>query len=95
MTSLPGIRGRSVSFSGDFAKIIVNAGKVLGPHTLTVTKAGNGQGTVTSSPAGINCGVSCSALYTSGTSVTLTATPSSATFVGWSAPAVVEPRFAR
>jgi List-Bact-rpt repeat protein len=34
-----------------------------------------GSGTVTSSPAGINCPQTCSAFFPSGTSVTLTATP--------------------
>ena len=42
--------------------------------TLTVGKSGTGSGTVTSSPAGINCGSDCSEAYASGTSVTLTAT---------------------
>ena len=42
--------------------------------TLTVVKAGTGSGTVTSSPAGITCGSTCSAPFASGTSVTLTAT---------------------
>ena len=52
--------------------------------TLTVTKSGNGSGTVTSSPAGINCGTTCSASYTSGTSVTLTAASSGGSiFGGW------------
>ena len=51
----------------------------------TVTSNGAGNGTVTSSPAGINCGSSCSAAYSSGTPVTLTATPvSGSTFAGWS-----------
>ena len=52
--------------------------------TLTVTKAGVGLGTVTSSPAGIDCGTTCSFAFTSGTSVTLTATPAAgSTFGGW------------
>jgi chitodextrinase len=55
-----------------------------GGNSLTVTKSGTGTGTVTSSPAGINCGSTCSTSYTSGTSVTLTATPTgSSTFAGW------------
>ena len=50
---------------------------------LTVTKVGNG--TVTSNPAGIDCGTTCSETFVSGTSVTLTATPSAGnTFAGWS-----------
>ncbi len=54
-------------------------------YTLTVTKAGSGTGTVTSSPAGINCGGDCSESYTKGTEVTLTATPDSGMeFTGWS-----------
>jgi hypothetical protein len=55
------------------------------PRTLTVSTAGSGSGTVTSNPAGINCGSTCSASFTSGTAVTLTATPASgSTFAGWS-----------
>ena len=54
-------------------------------HTLTVTKAGSGSGTVTSSPAGVDCGSTCSATFTQGTIVTLTATPdANSTFTGWS-----------
>jgi serine protease len=51
-------------------------------YQLTVTNPGNGN--ITSSPAGINCGSTCSALFNSGTAVTLTATPASGyTFTGW------------
>ena len=53
--------------------------------TLSVSKTGTGSGTVTSSDGGINCGSTCSASYTSGTTVTLTATPAGgSTFSGWS-----------
>src|SRR5437773_5089627 len=53
--------------------------------TLTVSKPGSGSGTVTSNPAGISCGATCSASYNSGTSVTLTASPAGgSTFSGWS-----------
>ena len=52
---------------------------------LVVSKLGIGSGTVTSVPAGVNCGSTCSANYTSGTQVTLTATPANgSTFTGWS-----------
>jgi len=52
------------------------------PNTLTVTRYGTGA--VTSTPAGISCGAACSAQFTAGTIVTLTATPlSGATFTGW------------
>jgi hypothetical protein len=51
---------------------------------LSVNKAGTGSGTVTSSPAGINCGSTCSASYDSGTVVTLTAgAAAGSTFGGW------------
>jgi List-Bact-rpt repeat protein len=54
-------------------------------YTLTVSKSGAGSGSVTSSPAGINCGSDCSELYAGSTSVALTATASSgSTFAGWS-----------
>ncbi|MFZ4790401.1 MAG: InlB B-repeat-containing protein [Candidatus Competibacteraceae bacterium] len=61
-------------------------GTTTGPTTfaLTVSKSG-GNGTVISNPAGINCGTSCNAPFTSGASVTLTASPDSGyTFSGWS-----------
>ena len=53
-------------------------------HTLTVTRSGNGTGSVTSSPAGIDCGSDCSEFFTDGTTVRLTATPTAGSvFVGW------------
>jgi hypothetical protein len=55
----------------------------LNTYTLTVTVVG--AGTVTSNPAGINCGSDCSEVYTHGTTVTLTATPTATSiFLGWS-----------
>jgi hypothetical protein len=55
------------------------------PVTLSVTKSGSGSGTVTSNPAGINCGSTCSAQFTGGTPVTMTATADAgSTFTGWS-----------
>ena len=53
-------------------------------QTLSVTKTGAGTGTVSSSPAGINCGATCSASFPASSSVTLTATPASgSSFAGW------------
>ena len=55
------------------------------PPVLTVSKTGTGSGTVTSSPAGINCGLDCSETYTINTVVTLTATSAAGSmFSGWS-----------
>lgn len=54
--------------------------------TLTVSKSGDGLGTVRDDKSKIDCGQACSAKYPKGTSVTLTATPdavSNATFAGW------------
>jgi hypothetical protein len=54
-------------------------------RTLTTIKSGTGAGAITSAPAGINCGATCSHAYDDGTSVTLTATPAAhSTFTGWS-----------
>ena len=54
-------------------------------RTLTVAKSGSGSGTVTSSPAGISCGATCSAQFNDGTSVTLSAAAASGVqFTGWS-----------
>jgi hypothetical protein len=63
----------------------VTATFTLQTFNLTVSLAGAGSGTVTSSPAGIDCGVDCSETYNYNTSVTLTATPATGSvFDGWS-----------
>jgi uncharacterized repeat protein (TIGR01451 family) len=52
---------------------------------LTVIKSGSGSGTVTSAPAGINCGGTCSATFNNGTNVTLTAAAAGGSnFTSWS-----------
>ncbi len=54
-------------------------------YTLSVSKSGTGTAAITSSPTGISCGSTCSAAFTSGTSVTLTAAPDSGyTVSSWS-----------
>ena len=61
------------------------AGPAPATHALTVTPAGDGSGMVTSTPAAIDCGATCTATFVEGTTVALaaTATPGS-TFEGWS-----------
>lgn len=54
-----------------------------GTFTLSVTKNGTGTGTVTSSPAGISCGSTCSANIAESTAVTLTAAPSNGATVSF------------
>ena len=58
----------------------------VAPQTfaLTVSKAGTGSGGVSSTPAGLACGATCTANFASGSSVTLTAAPlSGSSFTGW------------
>jgi hypothetical protein len=62
-----------------------NGVAVAALRKLTVTKAGNGSGTVTSAPAGINCGATCSFTFNQGEVVSLTVTPAAhVEFTGWS-----------
>jgi uncharacterized delta-60 repeat protein len=71
-----------VQMSSDQA---VTATFSLVTETLTVSNAGSGTGSVTSSPAGIDCGTTCSHAYSYGTAANLTAAPNSgSTFKGWS-----------
>lgn len=56
-----------------------------GVATMTVEKAGNGGGRVTSRPGGIVCGTDCSHRYSVGTRITLRAEPvPNSIFAGWS-----------
>ena len=57
---------------------------VMPSFSVTVSKNGIGTGTITSNPAGIDCGVACTAQFNQGTPVTMTATPSTGSvFAGW------------
>ncbi len=65
----------------DSVTVVVNSQTVTN-YTLTTSKSGSG--TISSSPSGISCGTDCSQSYASGTSVSLSATPSSGyVFSGW------------
>jgi hypothetical protein len=72
----------SVGSEGEFS---FNWIDVAALGTLTVTKKGGGSGTVSSAPAGIDCGALCAAFLEEGTKVTLTAVADSGSeFTGWS-----------
>jgi Divergent InlB B-repeat domain len=56
-----------------------------GGTPLVITKSGSGAGTVTSQPAAIDCGTTCSVRLPEESSVTLIASPAAGSrFVGWS-----------
>lgn len=53
-------------------------------YALNVARTGTGNGSVVSTPAGINCGNTCTANYNAGTSVSLTANATNGSnFGGW------------
>jgi hypothetical protein len=56
----------------------------FGPPPVQLTVTSSGRGSIASSPAGINCGSTCSAIFPSGSQVTLTANPEPEfPFQGW------------
>jgi hypothetical protein len=65
--------------------VLANENYITLAYTLGISKTGNGAGTVTSSPAGIACGSTCSAAFANGQLISLTpaANPNSS-FTGWS-----------
>lgn len=65
---------------------IIDGGLAATTHTLAAQLSGNGAGTVTSNPAGIDCGASdCAASFALGTNVKLAASAASGSyFAGWS-----------
>jgi pimeloyl-ACP methyl ester carboxylesterase len=66
-------------------KNLDEAFNAVSSFVLSVGRAGAGTGAVNSSPSGISCGATCSASFTSGTVVTLTASAGAgSTFAGWS-----------
>jgi hypothetical protein len=70
--------------SDNTVSVLIN-GSPRAHNRLTVSKQGMGLGAVTSSPAGIDCGTTCSAGFEAGSVVTLTAQPGLlSVFGGWS-----------
>ena len=70
----------------DGSNAIIRTASTRAPaFTLEVEKSGDGAGTVTSTPSGIDCGSDCTEDYISYTKVTLSATPDPGSiFTGWS-----------
>src|SRR5262245_43101540 len=55
-----------------------------GMVTLRIVRGGAGAGTITSNPAGVDCGATCTGSFPAGTLVTLTASPGNGSaFTGW------------
>ena len=75
-----------LTFSGKVLAQSVDSGAppAASSYQLTVTLAGTGGGTVTSSPGGISCQPTCTNVFASGTVVKLTAVAAKGTvFIGW------------
>jgi hypothetical protein len=65
-----------------YSQVPAHAG--AGTFSLTVVRSGNGHGSVSSSPVGIDCGATCTFAFAPGTMVTLTATAAAGkVFEGW------------
>jgi hypothetical protein len=87
-----GIHVLNADYSGDGANSPATSAAIFQQVTLpsglaglTVTPLGFGSGTVTSFPAGIDCGSTCAASFLTGTSVVLTASAAAGSeFGGWS-----------
>ena len=71
--------------SGSIQTVSLSGTGTTSTYTLNVAEMGSGSGTVSGTPAGINCPSTCSASFPTATQVTLTATPNAGSkFVGWS-----------
>lgn len=71
-----------VQRTANFVRLVRGEAPKTDIFNLSISKVGNG--TVTSSPSGIDCGATCSASFSSDATVTLTATPATGThFTGW------------
>jgi Divergent InlB B-repeat domain len=72
----------------DFSNLACASPSGVSPSSMfnvAASKTGTGTGLVSSSPAGIDCGTTCSYTYLAGTVVTVATTPSSGSmFRGWS-----------
>lgn len=77
--------GDTYTFPSVTSAQTIEAQFAINTYPLTVSLNTAAGGSVTSVPAGINCGANCSATYNHGASITLTANPDIAyNFTGWS-----------
>ena len=86
LTSVIAANGDRQVFTYDAAGNLLSAANstTVVSYQLALGSAGTGSGIISSSPSGISCGATCSASFTSGSSVTLTATPATgSSFAGW------------
>lgn len=78
-------QGGSSTKASSYYVRCVRGGQSGAIDSLTILKSGTGTGSVSSSPAGISCGATCSTSFTSSQSVILTATADTGSaFAGWS-----------
>ncbi len=76
------LRAFNIAGYSDYSEVACAA--AVERYALVVVRTDTGTGTVISTPDGISCGTNCSAIYPSGTSVTLSATADSGSdFSGW------------
>lgn len=83
----------AVNSTANPVQVLMNANKavtatfnaVTGPVTLTIVRSGSGTGVVTSNPAGISCGGTCTLSVPVGTQLSLSANADpNSSFAGWS-----------
>ncbi|MBV9606625.1 MAG: hypothetical protein JO027_16035 [Solirubrobacterales bacterium] len=85
-----GLGGAGIAVSPDGNNVYVTGTDSIaefarGTHAMTVSVSGSGSGAVSDGTGAIACPSTCSNAYTTDTTVTLTATPTSgSTFAGWS-----------
>ena len=97
LTAIPSVGYTFTGWSGDCsdsstcvlsmtaAKSVTATFSIIPPLQYPLTVNISGQGKVMSDPIGIDCGTDCTENYTTGTKVTLTATPAAGySFTGWS-----------
>jgi hypothetical protein len=93
LTPMPAANSKFKAWTGhaDCAdgSVTMNANKTctatFTPNTASLSVSKIGNGSVASTPSGINCGTSCSFNFVTGTPITLQAIPSAGfTFAGWS-----------